>query len=207
MLHLELMMISNRPEVNEQKVPSFSGKIIYRSGYLLHNPRQCWPTFIQNLPVNLAVTCLYDVPRTHDVGIPTMFWFDVASQPISGSMKVNRLRRWPTLIQHWLCCILCTSTSANTWLSPNIVSMSTQRVLDAGPTLKQLWVSVLCLLGSQCPWRLSHQSPERPFPNNRIHWPNADAGPQSTTLGQHYSNLKPFELKNIIVMILFLNNF
>ena len=47
------------------------------------------------------------IPRTHGVGllyvVPTQYWFNVgpASQPIAGSMPVNRLRRWhnttPTL--------------------------------------------------------------------------------------------------------------
>ena len=37
-----------------------------------------------------------DVPRTQDVGLPTKFQFKAgpASQPIPGSMPVNRLRRW-----------------------------------------------------------------------------------------------------------------
>ena len=40
---------------------------------------------------------LYDVPRTEDVGLPTQFRFNVGptSQPIVGSMRVNRLRSWP----------------------------------------------------------------------------------------------------------------
>ena len=42
-----------------------------------------------------------------DVGLPTKFRFNVgqASQPIAGSMPVNRLRRW-ALILHWVCYIL-----------------------------------------------------------------------------------------------------
>ena len=39
----------------------------------------------------------YDVPRIEDVGLPTKFRFKVgpASQPIAGSMPVNRLRGCP----------------------------------------------------------------------------------------------------------------
>ena len=40
---------------------------------------------------------MYDVPRTVDVGLPTKSRSNVgpASQPIAGSMLINRLRRWP----------------------------------------------------------------------------------------------------------------
>ena len=39
----------------------------------------------------------HDVPRTEDVGLPTIFQFIVgpASQPIASLLSVNRLRRWP----------------------------------------------------------------------------------------------------------------
>ena len=39
----------------------------------------------------------YDVPDAVDAGLPTKFRFNVgpALQPITGSMPVNRLRRWP----------------------------------------------------------------------------------------------------------------
>ena len=59
--------------------------------------RQCWPTSIQYLLVNRAAMCHYDVPRTVYVSLPTQFQFNVgpASQPIAGSMPVNRLRCWP----------------------------------------------------------------------------------------------------------------
>ena len=64
---------------------------------MLNHHRRCWPTSIQYLPVNHAAACLYDVHRTHDVGLRTRFRFNFgpASQPIPGSMTVNRLRRWP----------------------------------------------------------------------------------------------------------------
>ena len=44
-------------------------------------------------------TRLCDVPGTHNVGLPTKYWFNVgpASQPIAGSMPVNRIRRSPNI--------------------------------------------------------------------------------------------------------------
>ena len=40
-----------------------------------------------------------DVPRTHNVGLPYQYQFNVgpASQPIAGSMPVNCIRRWPNI--------------------------------------------------------------------------------------------------------------
>ena len=44
-------------------------------------------------------TRLCDVPGTHNVGLSTQFRFNVGptSQPIAGSMSVNRNRRWPNI--------------------------------------------------------------------------------------------------------------
>ena len=41
----------------------------------------------------------YDVPGTHNVGLPIQYRFNVgpASQPIAVSMSVNRIRRWPNI--------------------------------------------------------------------------------------------------------------
>ena len=49
---------------------------------------------------NIHSILAYAVPRTEDVGVPTKFRFNVgpASQPIAGSMSVNRLGRWPNTI-------------------------------------------------------------------------------------------------------------
>ena len=49
-----------------------------------------------------ADTPLCDVPGTHkfdNVGLHTQYRFNVgpASQPIAGSMPVNRIRRWPNI--------------------------------------------------------------------------------------------------------------
>ena len=51
---------------------------------------------------NIYSILAYDVPGTDDRGLPTKFRFNAgpALQPIAGSMPVNRLRRWPTLIYH-----------------------------------------------------------------------------------------------------------
>ena len=42
---------------------------------------------------------LYDVPGTHNVGLPTQYRLNVepASQLIAGSMPVKRIRRWPNI--------------------------------------------------------------------------------------------------------------
>ena len=52
-------------------------------------------------PPSLISQCtrLYDVPGTYDIGLPTQYRFIVgpASQPIAGSMPVNRIRRWPNI--------------------------------------------------------------------------------------------------------------
>ena len=42
---------------------------------------------------------VYDVPGTHNVGLTTQYRFNAgpASQPIAGSMLVNRIRRWPNI--------------------------------------------------------------------------------------------------------------
>ena len=58
----------------------------------------CLPTSIPYLQVNRAARVSLDVPRTHDVDlVPIQFRFNVGpvSQPISGSMPTNCLRRWP----------------------------------------------------------------------------------------------------------------
>ena len=82
-------------------------------------------------------TRLYDVPRTHDVGLPTQYRFNVgpASHPIAGLIPVNRLRRWPntnptlglrtSAISTLGLLYICASTSANTWHSPKAVSILT----------------------------------------------------------------------------------
>ena len=52
----------------------------------------------------------------------------------------------PALIQHWVCCILCSCTSANTWHSPNAVSLLTHS-LRRWPNIETALGIVPCLLG------------------------------------------------------------
>ena len=109
-----------------------------------------------------------DVPRTELVGLPTKVWFNVgpALQPIAGSMPVNHLRRWPTLIYHRVCCILC----ANTGHSTN-VDQCWPIVFDAGPSLKPS-LGDCTVFSALCWWGFDIQAPEKP--DNTIHSPNAD---------------------------------
>ena len=95
--------------------------------YLREEPRRQVKIYIQRVflpppsPVlanihSILAACLYDVSRTEDVGLPTTFRFNVgpASQPIAGSMPVNRLPRWPN-----------TNPSLGLLHSPNAASMLT----------------------------------------------------------------------------------
>ena len=139
---------------------------------------RCWPISIQYLPVNRAVAFLYDVAFTEDVGLPTQCWINVgpALQAIAASMRSIVFDAGPTLILHWVCCILRTSTSANIWHSPNSVLMWST-VFDAGSTLKHHWVIVPCWLGLLLCYAGNAFLPCRQkghFPDNTIDWPNAD---------------------------------
>ena len=63
----------------------------------------CMPipsTTIADKSVYASIRCrAYLAGPTHNVGLPTQFRFNVgpASQPIAGSMPVNRIRRWPNI--------------------------------------------------------------------------------------------------------------
>ena len=109
--------------------------------FSFHHQRLCWATSTQYI---LATdTCPHDVPHTHDVSLPAKFRFNVglASQPIAGEVVVHSpyVRRasrlpsqlvvqcqqivydsGPTLLQHWVCCILRDSTPAKTCHTPNV---------------------------------------------------------------------------------------
>ena len=54
----------------------------------------------------------YDVPRTEDVGLPTQFGLNVgpASSPLLVQCRSIVYDADPTLIHHWICCILCANT-------------------------------------------------------------------------------------------------
>ena len=75
----------------------------------------------------------------------------------------------PTQIHRWVCCILC----ANTWHSPNAISMLTHS-LRRWPDIETALGS--CTVFSDCcivmPVTLSILAPETP--DNTIHWPEAD---------------------------------
>ena len=85
----------------------------------------------------------------------------------------------PTIIQHWVCCILCACTSTNTCHSPNAVSKLNYSL--------RRWPNIEIAL-SDCPvfagvGLLPHGNaadaflPPRQkghFPDSTIHWPNAD---------------------------------
>ena len=72
--------------------------------YLLKEPsRQVYlqrvGLFLPPPPLISQCTRLYDVNGTHNVDLATQYRFKVgpASQPIAGSMPVNRIRRWPNI--------------------------------------------------------------------------------------------------------------
>ena len=121
-------------------------------------------------------TPLYDVPRTHDVGLPTQYPFNVgpASQPIAGSMLVNRLRRLPNT----------NPTPGLLYTLRHHISKHmafTQCCFNIYPdfALAQHWnrigwfsrVCYDCYVGDALDPR--HQKGH--FPDNTIHWLNADA--------------------------------
>ena len=113
-------------------------------------------------------THLYDVPLTHDVDLLTQYWFNVgpASQPIAGSMAVNHLRRWPNTNPTLGLLYFAPAHQQTHGIRPTLLQYW-PTFFDAGPTLKQNWVIVPCLLWLICGWY-------HPFPDNTIHWPDAD---------------------------------
>ena len=48
---------------------------------------------------NIHAILAVGLPGTHNIGLPTQYRFNVvpASQPIAGSMPVNRIRRWSNI--------------------------------------------------------------------------------------------------------------
>ena len=106
---------------------------------------QCWNDVVDGGPTLnrhwVRVSCLLgrcprrfsiagERARTHGVILPTQILFNIgpASQPVTGLMPVNHYDAAPTLLKKWVCCIFCSSTPANTWHSPNSVSMLTYRL-------------------------------------------------------------------------------
>ena len=141
----------------------------------------------------------YDVPRTADVGLPTKFRLNggPASQPITGSIPVNRLRRWPSTNPSLVCSMLC----ANTWHLPNAVSMLTHslpRWLDIETALGDCTVFSDCCMGVTMRVTLYFPVPETPVTRKHNTLANSNAGPLSATLGQHYSNQNPLRSNHYI---------
>ena len=70
--------------------------------YSFHHHRRCCQhsfIFCLRCTTELERNSSADVPRREDVSIPTILRFNVGptSQPMAGSMLVNRLRRWPNI--------------------------------------------------------------------------------------------------------------
>ena len=144
--------------------------------YSFHHHRWCWPTFIQYLPT------IYLVQRM------------LAYPPNSGSMLGKRRRSllvqcWsivydagPTLIHHWVCCIL----SANTWHSPNAVLMLNHSLCRCPGIETALGdctgFSDCCIVKRVT---LSILAPETP--DNTMHWPNSDLMPGHHL--RHWANI------------------
>ena len=102
--------------------------------YSSHHHRRCWPTSIQYLAANCAVACLCHVPRTHDVGLPTQFRFNVgpASPAIAGQCRSIFYDAGHTLLQHRICC----RPQQTGGFHPKLFQCW-PIVFDAGPTFKQ----------------------------------------------------------------------
>ena len=82
-------------------------------------------------PLISQCTRLCDVPRTHNVDLPTQYRLNVepASQPIANSMRVNHIWRWPNIETKLGDCPLFALTvirvtfyplKATTWITPYI---------------------------------------------------------------------------------------
>ena len=119
----------------------------------------------------------------------------------------------PILFQHWVCCILCAGTSADTCHSPNAVSMLNYS-LRRWPSIKialddcPVFAGVLphCNAGDA----LLPRRRKGYFPNNTIHWPNADVIMGHRLL--RWANINPTKtleslITNIIVNIIVFQQF
>ena len=155
-------------------------------GYIRREPRRQVKIYIQRVflpppsPVlaNIYSVLAYDIPRTEDVGLPTKFRFNVgpASQPIAGSMPVNRLRRWP-----------------NT--NPSLGLLYLRRWPDIETALGD------CTVFSDCciVMRVTFSIPAQETPNNTIHRPIADL-----MMGHHmrrWANIIPTKTLDALMTI------
>ena len=135
-----------------------------------------------------------DVPRTEDVSLPTQFRFNVRQRCSQLLVQCRTIvyDAGQTLIQHWVCGILCASTLANTWHSPNAVLMFTNSLrrrhnIEAVFGDCTVFAGIAALLCGDAFLSGCHKGH---FPDKTIHWPIVDSnvGPPSATLGEHHSN-------------------
>ena len=142
---------------------------------------------------NIHSISAYDVPRTEDVGPPAKFRFNVgpASQPIAGSMQVNRLRGWPNT--NLSMCLLYTLQTRGIHL---MLFQCWPKVFDADPNnigwLYRVFWLLHCYAGEA-------SSPVPETPDNTIHWPNADV-----MLGHRlwrWANIIPTKTISVVITI------
>ena len=126
--------------------------------YSFHHHRWCWPTFIQYLP-----TTSYSAYPSNSGSM-----LGQRRSPLLVQCRSIVYDAGPTLIHHWVCCILC----AKTWNSPNAVLMLTHS-LRRWPVIETALGD--CTVFYDCSIILvTLPIPEPETPDNTIHWPNAD---------------------------------
>ena len=141
--------------------------------YSFHHHRRCWPTSmlcrvsfsLMNVlwyPLISQCTCLYDVPGTHNVGLPTQYRFNVgpASQPIAVSMPANHTRRWLNIEQNRVVipCLLWLPYECTDALDP------VRPLLGKHDILAQMWSNV----GPRSATLGQHYSNQNPWVTNII---------------------------------------
>ena len=123
---------------------------------------------------NIHSILAYDVRCTSYRGcrpthqIPAQNWASVRRSPLLVKCRSNIYDAGPTLIHHWVCCILC----ADMWYSPNAVSLlihSLRRWPGIETALGDCTVFFDC-----CIMRVTISIPAPETPENTIHWPNAN---------------------------------
>ena len=113
------------------------------------------------LAIESCCACLYD---THDVGLPTQFRLNV----VPGQCRQIVYDAGPTLLQHWVCCILkhCHLPSTVLLLAQRLCCWPNNET-GMGDCPVFAWTAVqVTLFYSRL--QKSH------YPDNTIHWPNAD---------------------------------
>ena len=130
--------------------------------YFFHHHRRCWLTFIQYLPTMYLVQRMSDYPPNSG---------SMLGQSRSSLLVQCRSIVYdadPTLIHHLVCYILC----ANTWHSPNAVSMLTHS-LWRRPNIETALGD--CTVFSDCCMGVTMGTISSPqTADNTINWLNAD---------------------------------